>query len=108
MRLSIVCLFKKSVNGHIFRGKDRLVKRVSKIAMQTLRNEYDRQEACMLLLRHPYLTPVSLPSNCAVIESALTPLQLSPCRKSPAATRKIWANAKRKWLSGIWSRCSDR
>lgn len=58
MRLSLVCLFKKSVNGHIFRGKDRLVKRVSKNAMDTLVKEYERQEANMLLLRHPYLTPV--------------------------------------------------
>lgn len=58
MRLSLVCLFKKTVNGHIFRGKDRLVKRVSKKAMDTLVKEYERQEANMLLLRHPYLSPV--------------------------------------------------
>lgn len=60
MRLSLICLFKKSVNGHIFRGKDRLVKRVSQRAMDTLRKEYDRQEKNMILLRHPYLTPVSI------------------------------------------------
>ena len=59
MRLSVMCLFKKTVNGHIFRGKDRLVRRVGKRAMENLRNEYERQEKNMLLLRHPYLTPVS-------------------------------------------------
>lgn len=65
MHLTLMCLFKKSVNGHIFRGKDRLVKRVSKNAMETLRNEYERQERNMLLLRHPYLTPVSTPQTSA-------------------------------------------
>lgn len=60
MRLSLICLFKRSVNGHIFRGKDRLVKPVSKNAMETLVKEYERQEKNMLLLRHPYLTPVSI------------------------------------------------
>lgn len=64
MRLSLVCLFKKSVNGHIFRGKDRLVKRVSKQAMDTLRNEYDRQEKVMQLLRYPFLTPVRMIYKC--------------------------------------------
>lgn len=58
MRLSLICLFKKSVNGHIFRGKDRLVKRVSKQAMETMRTEFDRQENVMKLLRYPYLTTV--------------------------------------------------
>ncbi|XP_055678257.1 uncharacterized protein LOC129787004 [Lutzomyia longipalpis] len=56
MRLSLVCLFKRTVNGHIFRGKDRLVKRVSKRAMERLRVEYDLMEQNMLYLRHPYLT----------------------------------------------------
>ncbi|XP_055904190.1 ribosomal protein 63, mitochondrial [Eupeodes corollae] len=56
MRLSIVNFFKNTVPGHIFRGKRRLVKPVSKKAMETLTREYDRQEAIMLLLRNPYLT----------------------------------------------------
>jgi len=56
MKLSLVCWFKKSVNGHIFRGKYRLVKRVSKAAMETQIREYERQDAVMRLLRYPYLT----------------------------------------------------
>ncbi|XP_055697330.1 uncharacterized protein LOC129798291 [Phlebotomus papatasi] len=56
MRLSFACFFKKTVNGHIFRGKNRLVKPVSKQAMIRLRAEYDLQEQNMLYLRHPYLT----------------------------------------------------
>lgn len=59
MRLSVVQFFKKSVNGHIFRGKYRLVKRVSLQAMNTLQKEYEIQDRNMFLLRHPYLTPVS-------------------------------------------------
>uniref|UniRef100_A0A6B2EFF0 Putative ribosomal protein 63 mitochondrial n=1 Tax=Phlebotomus kandelakii TaxID=1109342 RepID=A0A6B2EFF0_9DIPT len=56
MRLSLACLFKKTVNGHIFRGKNRLVKPVSKRAMERLRTEYDLMEQNMLYLRHPYLS----------------------------------------------------
>ncbi|KAH8386490.1 hypothetical protein KR093_000792 [Drosophila rubida] len=56
MHLTIVNFFKKTVPGHIFRGKRRLVKPVSKRAMETLTREYERQEQIMLLLRHPYLT----------------------------------------------------
>lgn len=56
MRLSLVLFFKRTVPGHIFRGKRRLVKPVSKRAMNTLIEEYEQQEANMLLLRHPYLT----------------------------------------------------
>lgn len=50
-----LCLFKLP-NGHIFRGKDRLVKRVTKKAIETLKKDYEREEANMLYLRHPYLT----------------------------------------------------
>ena len=60
MRLTLINLFKKSVPGHIFRGKRRLVKPVSRKSMNTLINEYEQQESNMLLLRHPYLTLVSL------------------------------------------------
>ncbi|EDV92070.1 ribosomal protein 63, mitochondrial [Drosophila grimshawi] len=56
MRLTLINLFKKTVPGHIFRGKRRLVKPVSKQAMDTLTREYERQEHIMFLLRHPYLT----------------------------------------------------
>ncbi|KAH8275706.1 hypothetical protein KR044_009952 [Drosophila immigrans] len=56
MHLTIVNFFKKTVPGHIFRGKRRLVKPVSKRAMDTLTREYERQEQIMFLLRHPFLT----------------------------------------------------
>ncbi|XP_016939037.1 large ribosomal subunit protein mL63 [Drosophila suzukii] len=56
MRLTLINMFKKTVPGHIFRGKRRLVKPVSQRAMDTLTREYERQEQVMLLLRHPYLT----------------------------------------------------
>ncbi|KFB35441.1 hypothetical protein ZHAS_00002139 [Anopheles sinensis] len=56
MRLSVVNFFKKSVNGHIFRGKYRLVKRVTPRATQSLIREYEQTEANMKLLLHPYLT----------------------------------------------------
>ncbi|XP_052869678.1 ribosomal protein 63, mitochondrial [Anopheles cruzii] len=56
MRLTVVNFFKKSVNGHIFRGKHRLVKRVTHSSMATLVREYEQTEANMKLLLHPYLT----------------------------------------------------
>lgn len=59
MRLTFINLFKNTVPGHIFRGKKRLVKPVSRKAMETLQREYELQEKTMLLLRHPYLTVVS-------------------------------------------------
>lgn len=58
MQLTLINLFKSTVPGHIFRGKRRFVKPVSKRAMETLTREYERQERIMLLLRHPYLTLV--------------------------------------------------
>ncbi len=67
MRLSLVCWFKKSVPGHIFRGKYRLVKRVSINAMGTQVREYERQDKIMHLLRYPYLTPVSDCFVCFVV-----------------------------------------
>lgn len=59
MKLSLVCWFKKTVPGHIFRGKHRLVKPVSKNAMATQILDYQRQDKVMHLLRYPYLTVVS-------------------------------------------------
>ncbi|XP_064546635.1 large ribosomal subunit protein mL63 [Drosophila montana] len=56
MQLTLINFFKKTVPGHIFRGKRRLVKPVSKRSMDTLTREYERQEHIMFLLRHPYLT----------------------------------------------------
>lgn len=60
MQLTLINFFKKTVPGHIFRGKRRLVKPVSKKAMDTLTREYERQEQVMLLLRNPYLTLVCI------------------------------------------------
>lgn len=60
MQLSLVCWFKRTVPGHIFKGKHRLVKRVSKNAMENLVKEYERQDKVMHLLRYPYLTSVSI------------------------------------------------
>ena len=59
MHLTLVNMFKKSVNGHIFRGKYRLVMRVSKKAMDSKVREFEVQEQNMLLLRNPYLTMVT-------------------------------------------------
>lgn len=64
MRLTLIQLFKDTVPGHIFRGKRRLVKPVSKRAMETLRREYERQEQIMLYLRHPYLSVVRILEVC--------------------------------------------
>lgn len=69
MRLSVVQFFKKSVNGHIFRGKYRLVKRVSLQAMNTLQKEYEIQDRNMMLLRHPYLTAVSVRNSLFSLET---------------------------------------
>ncbi|XP_030386623.1 ribosomal protein 63, mitochondrial [Scaptodrosophila lebanonensis] len=56
MHLTLINFFKKTVPGHIFRGMRRLIKPVSKNAMESLKREYERQDQIMLLLRHPYLT----------------------------------------------------
>lgn len=52
-------LLKKTVPGHIFRGKNRLVKPVSNRSVQTLHREYELQEQNMWLLLNPYLSVVS-------------------------------------------------
>lgn len=59
MHLTLINFFKKTVPGHIFRGKRRLVKPVSRKAMESLRLEYEREDRIMLLLRHPYLSLVN-------------------------------------------------
>lgn len=58
MRLTIINFFKKSPNGHIFRGKHRLVKPVSNRSVRTLHREYELQEQNMIYLLNPYLTVV--------------------------------------------------
>lgn len=60
MFITVVNMFKRSVNGHIFRGKYRLVKPVSLKSMKSLIREYELQENNMLLLRNPYLSVVSV------------------------------------------------
>lgn len=59
MRLTLINLFKKTVPGHIFRGKKRLVKEVTAQAMNQQMRDYQIQEENMLYLRHPYITLVS-------------------------------------------------
>ncbi|XP_001864944.2 LOW QUALITY PROTEIN: ribosomal protein 63, mitochondrial [Culex quinquefasciatus] len=57
MQLTLVQFFKKSVNGHIFRGKYRLVKRVTPRSVESLRRDYEQTERNMSLLLKPYLMP---------------------------------------------------
>lgn len=59
MRLTAL-LFRKNrlPNGLLFRGKDRLVRRVEPVHMRSLVYDYQIEEKNMLLLRHPYLTKV--------------------------------------------------
>ncbi|XP_012253891.2 uncharacterized protein LOC105684821 [Athalia rosae] len=56
MRLTAILLRKKLPNGHIFRGKNRLVKQVDEKSLKQLRWDYELEEQNMLFLRHPYLT----------------------------------------------------
>ncbi|XP_055374698.1 ribosomal protein 63, mitochondrial [Condylostylus longicornis] len=56
MQLTLLQMFKKTVPGHIFRGKRRLVKKVTMSSIRELRKDYERQEANMLFLRNPYLS----------------------------------------------------
>ncbi|BES93161.1 Hypothetical protein NTJ_05970 [Nesidiocoris tenuis] len=55
MWLTLPLLMLKNPKGHLFRGKYRLVKRVSRNAMETLKIKWQLEEQNMLLLRHPYL-----------------------------------------------------
>ena len=59
MQLTLINFFKRTVPGHIFRGKKRLVKQVSRRSMDTMIREFELQEKNMLLLRNPYLSVVS-------------------------------------------------
>ncbi|CAH0713866.1 unnamed protein product, partial [Brenthis ino] len=43
-------------NGHIFRGKDRLVKKVEPKHIRNLQQNFAVEEQNMFYLRHPYLT----------------------------------------------------
>lgn len=60
MRLTLCLYFKQKWPGNIFTGKNRCVRKVTIKAMNELRSEIARQERVMTLLRHPYLTEVSI------------------------------------------------
>ncbi|KAJ8711382.1 hypothetical protein PYW07_008624 [Mythimna separata] len=57
MKLTLV-LFRRNrlPNGHLFRGKDRLVKRVEPKHLRQVQEDFAIEEQNMLYLRHPYLT----------------------------------------------------
>lgn len=59
MRLFFALCRKKMPHGHIFRGKDRLVKPVELAHISKLQHDLEIEERNMFLLRHAYLTPVS-------------------------------------------------
>lgn len=59
MRLFHALLRKKMPNGHIFRGKDRLVRPVTREDVGSFKTQIEIEEKNMFLLRHSYLTPVS-------------------------------------------------
>ncbi|XP_047999265.1 ribosomal protein 63, mitochondrial [Leguminivora glycinivorella] len=43
-------------NGHLFRGKDRLVKKVEPLHLRKVAQDFEVEEQNMLYLRYPYLT----------------------------------------------------
>ncbi|XP_012288087.1 uncharacterized protein LOC105703897 [Orussus abietinus] len=55
MRLTDI-LLRTRPHGYLYRGKYRIVKKVTLLDLLRLRFDYERQERNMLLLRHPYLT----------------------------------------------------
>lgn len=59
MQLTLINFFKRTVPGHIFRGKRRLVRKVTEKEMNRLLNHYKVQENNMLYLKNPYITLVS-------------------------------------------------
>lgn len=60
MHLTLINFFKKTVPGHIFRGKRRLVREVTFKGMRRLIAEYKMQEENMVYLKNPYITLVSV------------------------------------------------
>ncbi|XP_069679446.1 large ribosomal subunit protein mL63 [Periplaneta americana] len=56
MRLALLLFSRKGPPGHIWRGKRKLLKEVTPLARNNLRNDYVREEENMFYLRHPYLT----------------------------------------------------
>lgn len=61
MRLFCALFRRKHMpNGHIYRGKDRIVKPVTLADVTQLKNSWEIEEKNMFLLRHSYLTPVCI------------------------------------------------
>uniref|UniRef100_A0A1B6GNS3 Uncharacterized protein n=1 Tax=Cuerna arida TaxID=1464854 RepID=A0A1B6GNS3_9HEMI len=56
MKLSSFLLRGFKIPGARFRGKVRMVKRVTPLALNDLRNDFKIEEKNMLYLRYPYLT----------------------------------------------------
>ncbi|CAB3220617.1 unnamed protein product [Arctia plantaginis] len=57
MKLTLI-LFRRNrlPNGHLFRGKDRLVKKVEPKHLRQLKRDFEVEEKNMFYLRFPYLT----------------------------------------------------
>ncbi|CAG9791353.1 unnamed protein product [Diatraea saccharalis] len=54
----VLCRRNLMPNGHIFRGKDRLVKQVFPKDLRKIQKDFAVEEQNMFFLRHPYLTEV--------------------------------------------------
>lgn len=59
MRLFSALLRRRMPHGHIYRGKDRLVKPVTLRDVTEMKNKFAIEEENMFYLRHSYLTLVS-------------------------------------------------
>ncbi|KAJ8913710.1 hypothetical protein NQ315_007427 [Exocentrus adspersus] len=58
MRLfQALCRRKHMPNGHIYRGKNRIVKEPKWEDIQKVKNKFEIEEQNMFYLRHAYLTP---------------------------------------------------
>lgn len=61
MKLTLVLLRRNRLpNGHLFRGKDRLVKQVETKHLNKIKQNFAIEEQNMLYLRFPYLTEVCI------------------------------------------------
>lgn len=59
MRLTLILMRRNLMpNGNIFRGKDRLVKKVESKHLRKLASDFVIEEQNMFYLRYPYLTEV--------------------------------------------------
>ncbi|XP_043481534.1 uncharacterized protein LOC122510739 [Leptopilina heterotoma] len=57
MRLTFVNFLNKvRPHGKLFRGKNRKVRQITFKEMIDMKNDFEREERNLLLLRHPYLT----------------------------------------------------